>query len=194
MNGRPHVQDILELLAAAGEAGMQAGDIARAFPDGGDRRIHWSNNHLNRMLADGRVTRSAATEPSTYYHGVPCRRWFITPAGLANLAGRSEVSARKAALAQVYAATRAERTALEAQRTVALVHAAQVRLTGCLVQRASAMRDMVALTMTYKEIGLVFGISYERVRQITKGAGRTVKNPRPCLCERCKAQRLSTYA
>lgn len=185
INDNPSTLGILRLLAVAGDAGMQAGDLARHFNGTirPERRNAFTNQTLHTLHKGGKVRRSDEKEPSLYYKNVPVWRWFITNDGRDYLrsGGREAVVRRR----QEFRAESDRQFALRLQqRSNAILsgHAAARELPArCMTARAAFIAEMRAVPLTLDDIGRMLGITRERVRQIEAGKGVT-----PCRCDNCR--------
>ena len=193
----PSPRRILGLLVDAGDKGVRGSDLARHFtirrppnmPSLGhlgpwsqslQRRLAWTNQILDRFLING-YARKGKAEPSPYYHRVPVYRWFVTPEGVQYLADGLAEGRRK---------MRDEREAAENERlaqhrkkldnllTQAYVENDPATVTAC--QRERVIRELRDAGCTLQDIGDVFGITRERVRQVQMGI-----NVNPCRCPEC---------
>jgi ATP/maltotriose-dependent transcriptional regulator MalT len=193
----PNPRRVLELLKEAGEQGLLAGDMARQFtiPDPPfkpvkgkvttpsmsnlQRRLTWTNQILERQTGRGR-TRRGGKEPSPYYNNVPTYRWFITEEGVGYLAsGMAEGlrAARDAEVAQRNAELREKRRGQKLLITQAYVEYEPATTPVCVRERV--IRELRAAGCTLDEIGGVFDVTRERVRQIMEGI-----RPGVCKCPR----------
>jgi sigma-70-like protein len=167
-------QDILAALDEAGEAGMLGPDIARLFdvPEVLQRRL----SNVNTVLGDFRrrgLARRGGPEPSPRYHHSPAVRWYITPAGHDYLAGGMRDGARDRNRHQVAArAARVRARQADDGRREQLLRAAAAAGYGpssAQCQRLAKARELRWQDCTLDEIGALFGISRERVRQLLAG-------------------------
>jgi len=178
---KPSVGRVLEILKEAGETGATGPEIARQFTAGRlQRRMTIVNQILGRSRSHGRVVRGPM-EPTKYYHRVPTYRWYITPAGVHFLAvGLYE---------GIRAAKREEKNREHAARVLRRRRLADLLTdaydkydpeTTPRCERERVIRELRAQGCTLHDIGGVFGITRERVRQIEAGfkTGR-------CKCSRC---------
>jgi len=178
---KPNAGRILEILKEAGETGATGPEIARQFTAGLlQRRMTIVNQILGRNRDHGRVIRGPM-EPTKYYHRVPTYRWFITPAGVHYLAMGLKEGIRAAALEEKNrqrAARAAHRRRLADLLTDAYDKYDPDTTPRC--ERERVIRELRAQGCTLHDIGGVFGITRERVRQIEAGfkTGR-------CKCRRC---------
>jgi len=196
----PNTRRVLELLAEAGGEGTRGPDIARHFtvnppvmPSLGDlgpgsqslqRRLAWTNQILDRLALHGYVYKGG-TEPSPYYHRVPAHRWFITGGGVQYLAdglaeGRRRVRREREAAEAARLAEHRKR--LDDLLTQAYVENDPEKTPAC--ERERVIRKLRGEGCTLQDIGDVFGITRERVRQILVGL-RT----HPCRCPDCTDRR-----
>jgi hypothetical protein len=196
LDERPNTRRVLELLKEAGEEGMRGPDIARHFtipePDTPSlgklgpqsqslqRRLTWTNQILDRFALKG-YARRGNPEPSPYYHKVPAYRWFVTPEGTGYLAAGMKEGMKQARLAK----EERERAVLMAHRrrladllTDAYDKHDPSAVTTC--ERERVIRELRTQGCTLHDIGGVFGLTRERVRQILKGI-----HVGPCRCARC---------
>jgi len=175
---KPVTSKVLAILAAAGDAGILAGDIARQFtyPEDLSRRNVKVNNILRTLAGSGRARKADREERSPHYRNTPVYRWWITAAGLRYLAsglrpdqvlaaeaGRASRAADRRRHAKLIAAARAEHGKGEPDHVREQV-ITELREQGC----------------SWIAIGTVYGISRERARQIYHGLGVS-----PCLCDIC---------
>src|SRR5690349_12332635 len=83
--GRPAMRKLVEIVAAAGDAGIHATEVAQHFTSKYlERTLSWTNLLLSRAKCDGRVMRTRHREMP---EGVTDRRlrsyrWFVTPQGI----------------------------------------------------------------------------------------------------------------
>ncbi len=195
--GRPSVMGILRVLDAAGDEGLQAGQVAALFDEPADqsRRNRLVNNHLGYM-SGGKVRRSEHREPSLRYNKVPTYRWWITEDGREYLAAGG--------MEAMIARNRLEGLRRGGRRTVRLsLHRAQLERAsamaaalppGCRRARNAFVKELYGSDLTLEEIGGLVGLTRERVRQIARG--RLMGQPRrrygerPCRCTACQRDRL----
>lgn len=192
----PNPKRILEILKDAGAEGMRAPDIARNFHvppvymqsmahlrDESrvlQRKMTWTNQILDRFKRNG-YARKGGKEMSPHYHNVPAYRWFITPEGVSYLAdgldeGRRQMRRDREAAEDARLA--AHRKHLNDLLTQAYVENDPATTTAC--ERERVMRKLREEGCTLQDIGDVFGITRERVRQVIHGV-----NVNPCQCEKC---------
>lgn len=180
-DGKPSVGRVLEILKEAGDMGATGPEIARHFTTGLlQRRMVVVNQILYRNRAHDRVIRGPL-EPTKYYHRVPTYRWFITPAGVEYLAmGLNEGirAAQREEQARQQAAQAMRRRKLADMLTDAYMSHDPQTTAPC--ERERVIRELRQAGCTLHDIGGVFGITRERVRQILTG-----KKPAICRCKRC---------
>jgi hypothetical protein len=173
---RPSALKVLELLAEADQAGLTGPDIARTFDEPAvlQSRLAHVNDVLRNFEASGKVRRRGV-EPSLRYHHSPTVRWVVTPAGRAYLAAGGHGAAKRARLA------RAEAREQEARRLRALVLESRTRFGPDSPQheRLAESRRLRAEGVTLEDIGGIFGVTRERIRQLLAG----IRVP-PCQCGR----------
>lgn len=177
---RPTTYDILAVLAEAGEPGLTGGEITGKFtePAGRGPRQRNINETLKRQQRLGRTRKSEHTEPSAIYNRVPVYRWFITAAGQEFLArgrqpeGKVLREQHREQLRREYQENLARRRAI----IQAAIDAGFGRGTP-QCQREAKIREMRAQKLTLEEIGTVFDLTRERVRQIEMG-----RKVGPCRC------------
>jgi hypothetical protein len=173
---RPSALKVLELLAEAGPGGRTGSDIAHLFDEPTDllRRLTHVNYVLRNFEASGRARRGDE-EPSPRYQHSPTVRWFVTPAGRKYLAAGGHGAVKRARLA------RAADQAREAQRLRALVLESRTRFGPDSPQheRLAESRRLRAEGVTLEDIGGIFGVTRERIRQLLAG----IKVPE-CQCGR----------
>ena len=196
----PNTRRVLALLAEAGSAGMRGSDIARHFtipdphmPSMGklgnrsqsiQRRLAWTNQILERFELHDHARRGGK-EPSPYYHNVPVYRWFITPGGVQFLGDGLAEGRRKMRRDR----EEAERVRLEAFHKqladlLTQAYAENDPVTTPQCEREQVMRKLRDAGCTLQDIGDVFGVTRERVRQIIHGL-----NVNPCQCPDCTDKR-----
>jgi hypothetical protein len=176
--GKPVTSQVLAILAAAGEAGILAGDIARqfAYPEDLSRRNVKVNNILRTLASSGRVRKADREERSPHYRNTPVYRWWITEDGLRYLA--NGLRPDQAVQMESDMARRAD----DRRRHAKLIKAAK-REHGKGEPdhvRERVIKELRAEGCTWIAIGTVYGISRERARQIHDGL-----NVNPCLCDAC---------
>jgi hypothetical protein len=175
---------VLKILNVAGDAGERSGDIARQFtsPEKRQRRAANVNTLLARLAKHHYVYRADAPEPSPHYHNIPVYRWFITDEGKRYLrAGGYEGTNAAARTRQSVIAERKSRAQERYRKLLAGAHVLAGSLSpGCGKERNDLIIKLRYRGLTFTGIGLVFGISRERVRQIVNGI-----NVNPCRCQKC---------
>ena len=127
------------------------------------------NQILCRYRSRG-MTERLPMEPSKYYNNVPSWRWRITESGAAFLAaGMAEGvrAVRRAEQARAAADRAAKRLLRENLVTQAYMDNDPSVVPAC--EREQVIRELRAAGSTLDEIGQVFGITRERVRQILVG-------------------------
>lgn len=121
-------------------------------------------NTLCRQLADkGQVTFTVETSG---YHNSKRFRWFVTDAGRAELERLRTTPARQLASERVTAAREA-RAALARQRADLIELARQKWEAGAISDRDGLIRYLRQEGCVLEDIAGVFGLTRERVRQIT---------------------------
>jgi hypothetical protein len=172
-----NVEDILRILRDAGPDGILAPDIARKF-DGPGNDTQRRNSRVNASLGDlrrrGYARRSAGKEPSHVYHNVPTWRWYGTREGGLYLDGgcydgqvqRSRLAA--AAAGAEYARGRAVAAARREYRA-ALLASVPVPPPVHKCQRDAEIRHLHQENCILDDIGKLFDLTRERVRQICCG-------------------------
>lgn len=175
--GPPTTRRVLEILKEAGDEGMLGPDIARHFVAANlQRSLTWTNQLLYRFSLHGRVRRGNK-ERSPYYHHVPAYRWYITPSGEEYLAAgmREGLHAARLALVQSAAAEHAARRKLRDDLITEAYQSHDPWIAAC--EREKVIRELRAAGCTLAEIGGVFNLTRERVRQILIG-----HRVGPCHC------------
>lgn len=193
----PTSKRVLELLKEAGDEGMLGAVIARHFTipnphapsqakkmgvpsQNLQRRLAWTNQILDRFRLHGWVHRGP-TEPTPYYHRVPVYRWFITPEGVAYLAAGMAAGLRAARRERAQRAVEQrteKRKRQESMITQAYVNCDPRTIYKC--EREKVIRELRGEGVTLDEIGQVFGLTRERIRQILKNYKTGV-----CKCPSC---------
>lgn len=172
---------VLEILKEAGDRGITGPDIARHFThDRLQRRMTIVNQILYRLLKHHRVVRGLK-EPTVHYHNVPTYRWFITSAGVHYLAIGMDAGIRRQRREQAerqYAVEEAHRKLVSDALTEAYDKYDPETTDRC--ERDQVMRKLREQGCTLHDIGQVFGVTRERVRQILKGYRIAT-----CRCPRC---------
>lgn len=176
------VQSVLTFLAQAGPGGAITTEIALAhdYP----ASYHQRSNRVSQVtlqLAREGCAEPMGTERSPLYRGTPVSRWCLTPAGMARQeagATREQAAARSTALQGEIARSLAARTG--ALAAVQAEIAELVRDGGLAAvtkqYRAAAVRRLRAVPCTLTEIGQLFGLTRERVRQIETGPAAGQEN------------------
>jgi hypothetical protein len=161
---RPAMESILALLAEAGDKGMLVADIVRSFGEPAARsdRNRLVNSTLMVAKGRGRARRSETPERSPYYLRTLCYRWFITDAGRAYLISPPE---RKQTTAEMRQARRQE-AGQRREAALALVKEQGLGPDTPRDIRDQAIAELTRAGVTSPVIGELFGISYQRVRQI----------------------------
>jgi len=192
----PNSRRVMEILKEVGDGGILGGVLARHFtiPDPHmpsmeklanrsqnlQRRLAWTNQILDRFLLHGYARRGPA-EPSPYYHAVPAYRWFITPEGVAFLAGGMDAGARARRVSAAQREAEAKRAARRhADDLVTQAYVTYDPSSTYQCEREKVIRELRAAGCTLAEIGGVFGITRERTRQILVGF-----KTNPCKCPSC---------
>jgi hypothetical protein len=163
------IQAVLEFLTAAGPDGATTTVIAEAFNYPAD--YHQRSNRVSQILlklAGRGHAEKTGTERSHRYKHSWVSRWRITPAG--EKAGRTRENRAQAHAAQ---AARMEQAATARVLALAAVRAEMtnlVREDGLAAitpgYRVARIRQLRAVPCTLTEIGELFGLTKERVRQI----------------------------
>lgn len=191
---RPTVLAIFAALDKAGEAGMQAGEIAALFDLPADHaaRNRLVNNHLGYARGNGFVQRSEERERSSLYHHTPVYRWFITPAGRkwAAAGGYKGILVQQRAARAALAADQEAVAARKAQRMLEAPGIAAQLPPDCRVARDAFIKEMRAAGLELEFIGKLVGVTRERVRQIANGVKVHKRAPNPCQCPACQRKRL----
>lgn len=201
MDEPPTSKRVLEILHEAGEKGIIGPDIARHFtipePDmpslrklnrrsqGLQRKLAWTNQILERFAINGYVRRGLA-EASPYYHRVPAYRWFVTPAGSEYLAAGLSAGIREARDRE--REREAVRLAAHRRRLADLLTEAYDKYdpeTTPRCERERVMRELRSEGCTLHDIGQIFGLTRERVRQILINYRVS-----PCHCPRHEQENL----
>lgn len=179
----------LRLLVQAGEAGLTATEIAVQFTL---PVRYWARSNrvsqIMRNLETRGYVRPGKREPTTRYGmrdlpgyaGAPVRRWYATEAGAERIAMLDRIAARRAEHERLIADTARQRAAALASigRELAARTAA-----GTVTKhwRRAVIAELRQVPCSLQEIGTLFGISRERVRQIEAG------REDPCRCAACDA-------
>lgn len=163
------IQSTLSYLIEAGGTGATTTEIAEAhdYPGGHQQRSN-RVSQIMKILEDEGGAERAGTEPSHRYRHGPVSRWRVTPAGIA----RHEIAGRR----RERAARCDERIAGNMAARQAALEAARAELAGMIrsggvravtkAYRAAKIAELRAVPCSLSEIGDVFGITRERVRQI----------------------------
>ena len=184
---RPGTMTLLHLLSQADSTGMTAGDLTRQFsePAALGTRNRLVNSTLQQMRTSGYVDRATAAERSRHYHGAPVYRWFITPGGQSYLQGGGPPGRRLGATAKLAARQLAKQERAARYLTEFRAAAKLAALAGsCLKKRNATIGKLRQEShLTLEDIGGLFGLTRERVRQITDG-----HSGRRCPCAECRGQ------
>lgn len=178
----------LRLLVQAGEAGLTATDIAVQFtlPARYWARSNRVSQIMRNLEARGYV-RPGRREPTTRYGerdlpgyaGAPVRRWYATEAGAERIAMLDRVAARRAEHERL-AAEHEKRRAAALAGVVSELAARTAAGTVTKHWRRTTIAELRQVPCSLQEIGTLFGISRERVRQIEAG------REDPCQCGACE--------
>jgi len=167
-------REVLTYLEVAGSAGLQAGELRKCFDmTGAANPSATINLVLLRARAKWLVRRSDSTEKSIHYRGQPVYRWYITPRGRRWLA-RYDANelARKQRKLRAEEHVRARQNAREAferrQKQLLATVVDPSKMT--LQERNRKIVELRREGLPLRVVGEVFGITYERVRQIEKEA------------------------
>ena len=160
---------VLAYLDEAGSRGATTAEITLAtnHPAPYVQRSN-SISTILRRLENRYEAELAGTERSTVYRGAPVHRWRITRTGHARVQAVLEREAAQIALDdRIEQAAQARKDALAAVRA----EMAQLVVAGGMPAvtaewRAARVRELRAVPCTLAEIGELFGITRERVRQI----------------------------
>ena len=170
---------VLAYLDRAGDGGATTTEITQAHghPASYQQRSNYVSAILRRLNAAG-CAEQAGTERSALYRGTPVSRWRITAAGQRRYREDSTRAAVKAAMdARIEQAAAARETALTAARDemAALVRSGGIPAVTA-EWRAAKVAELRAVPCTLTEIGALFGLTGERVRQIEM-YGTTLARP-----------------
>lgn len=169
---------VLALLAQVGKSGMTTTDVALAFDQPRDHQYRSNRaSQIMRAAEKQGLVRKGAQEPTYLHNRNPVRRWYITETGKQWVRANDPEAAaeRSAALDQ-----RMQESA--ARRAQALQQARDEGFgPGCPTHaRYEKIKELRAVPCTLAEIGELFGITKERVRQIEQGINV------PCKCAGCQ--------
>jgi hypothetical protein len=171
------VASVLAFLAGAGEAGATTTEIALAhdYP----ASYHQRSNRVSQVMLVLRrrgEAEPAGLERSPLYRHNPVSRWRITQAGEAARAEDEAVrqardQARRTATARREAALACDPQAREAALSAVREEIAALVRQGGMHKitpawRAAKVAELRAVPCTLNEIGQLFGLTRERVRQI----------------------------
>src|SRR5277367_995558 len=181
-DGYPRTLTVLRVLADAGDTGILAPDIAYRFnkPLSQQRRNSVVNQILIRHGIRGHAFRVSAR--SFRYHNVQTYRWFITDTGNKYL----ESGGYHAAIADIrrdaaITAQEREQRLIRRQLVLKAAPALVAQLPpGCNKSRAELIIKLYDQGLVMEEIGQLFGLTRERIRQIKRDI-----NVRPCACWNC---------
>lgn len=182
---KPSTLDVLRILAAAGSDGILAPVIARCFrlPESQQARNAWVNQILKTLTHKNRAARSNASDKSPYYYNVPTYRWYIIDAGRSYLAaggmaGLVEIHQHETEKSYNKLQDKVDRHSLILKAAPSLV---QQLPPGCTAARRNLITQLRDRGLTLRELGQLFGISGERVRQVNQGI-----RVAPCRCGQCR--------
>lgn len=183
-NDRPYTRNVLSLLAEAGSKGMLVGTLIRSFsfPAELQRRNRYVNTTLSQLERRGIVARSARKEHGPYYHGVPQWRWFITSKGLEEVARGprgTRAAARLARAEELQARVRENNIRRAALVSKAIEEGYGPATPACL--RKAKVLELRQQKLSLRDVGAVFLLTPERIRQIEAGI-----RERPCNCQECR--------
>lgn len=160
---------VLAYLAAAGPEGAVTTVIADAhdYPVTYQHRSNYTSTILARLDDQGYAERTG-TERSPRYRGTPVSRWRITRTGRARFRADAKRAAARAELdARIERAAQARKDALAATRTAIATLVDSGGMAAVTPEwRAATVKELRAVPCTLAEIGELFGITKERVRQI----------------------------
>jgi hypothetical protein len=166
---------VLAYLDSAGETGATTTEmtLATGVPENYLQRSN-SCSMILRRLENRHEARLAGTERSPVYRGAPVHRWVITAAGSKRVRAAAEREATQAgldALIEQAAGARADALAVVRDEIAELIRC--FGMPGVTAEwRAGKIAELRAVPCTLNEIGELFGITRERVRQIELfGAG-----------------------
>jgi hypothetical protein len=174
------IRAVLASLAAAGSEGLITTTIAQSFdlPATYQQRSNRASQIL-RELGGRDYAEKLGTEPSPLYRNTPVSRWRITDSGTRRHEAVLNAGSRRAVMNAVVAASaECRREALAgACETIAKRYQTGLGITRCF--RRKIILDLRQVPCTLAEIGELFGLQRERVRQIEMGLER------PCACREC---------
>lgn len=177
------VEALLTLLTEAGDAGLRGPEMADRFesPPASQRRKVRVNSTLADLRRRGLVRRAARMEASPVYNNTPTWRWWVTDAGVRYLAGGCRRG--RTARLRLQREASADRRAEELDRRAAVLGDVAARIMesmdpDTLVEsyywlhkctRDAEIRHLVAEGCYYDDVGKLFGLTRERVRQVAAG-------------------------
>jgi DNA-binding MarR family transcriptional regulator len=189
MPDTPSAHAVLSALAEAGPAGIRPPDLARQYTQ--PPTLNLRNTRINTVLhvfeRNGHVRRGHLEYDVTDGRR-RAYRWYITPGGLEYLNGGMK-NGRTVRRMEREARIRAENAAYRQRVDEAADTAAEKygpRTPPC--ERERAILRLRDAGVTLQEIGDIFCLSRERVRQIEKGM-----KPRQCYCAECSPYSVPAY-
>ena len=190
---RTSARRVLAALAAAGESGLLSGEVATQLDVRDDsyeaRQVRQgnTNNILGRQLALGLVRKAPHKERgASTYNGIPSYRWFITDIGRTALEVPVPATYRERAEER-----RQQRQARQARSRQLIAEAFEAgygpETPQC--QKITKIHELRSQGVLLAEIGVLFSLTRERVRQLEKGIRVT-----PCQCSACLRSRMIELA
>lgn len=175
---KPNTMIVLGMLATEKD-GMIAAAIARSFsqPSTLQSRLRLVNSILAHQRAQGRVRRADKPEPSPFYHNIPTYRWRITKAGREYFdAGGFSVQQQEAHDRVIQTEQERLQRRIDYDRKLETLSKVPLPPPEEREKRDKLIRHMRQAGLTLADVGMIFGISRERVRQICEPSQIRRKN------------------